>query len=112
MVPLYTAEETRSLEKMTNERGVSYLQMMENAGRACCESLQAQWGVADQRIGVICGKGGNGGDGLVLARYLQLRGALPFVLLLEEPAHKDTAEHAGAPHARRGWRAGKAAGWL
>lgn len=92
MVPLYTAEETRSLEKMTNERGVSYLQMMENAGRACCESLQAQWGVADQRIGVICGKGGNGGDGLVLARYLQLRGALPFVLLLEEPAHKDTAE--------------------
>ena len=48
MIPLYTAEETRRLEQMTYERGTSYLQMMENAGRACCESLQAQWGVGDK----------------------------------------------------------------
>ena len=92
MIPLYTAEETRRLEQMTYERGTSYLQMMENAGRACCESLQAQWGVGDKRVGVLCGKGGNGGDGLVAARYLQLRGAMPFVLLLEEPVHKDAVE--------------------
>ena len=45
MIPLFTAQETRHLEQMTYERGISYLQMMENAGRACCETLQAQWGV-------------------------------------------------------------------
>ena len=74
MIPLFTAQETRHLEQMTYERGISYLQMMENAGRACCETLQAQWGVGDKRVCVICGKGGNGGDGFVLARHLQLRG--------------------------------------
>lgn len=92
MIPLFTAQETRRLEQMTYERGISYLQMMENAGRACCETLQAQWGVGDKRVCVICGKGGNGGDGFVLARHLQLRGAMPFVLLLQEPAHPDAQE--------------------
>ena len=46
MTPLFTAAETHSLEQVVFENGVSYLQMMENAGRACCETLQAEWGLA------------------------------------------------------------------
>lgn len=92
MTPLFTAAETHSLEQVVFENGVSYLQMMENAGRACCETLQAEWGVAGKRVGVLCGKGGNGGDGLALVRHLQTRGALPFALLTAEPQHRDAQE--------------------
>lgn len=92
MTPLFTAAETHSLEQAVFENGVSYLQMMENAGRACCETLQAEWGVAGKRVGILCGKGGNGGDGLALARHLQTRGALPFALLTAEPSHRDAQE--------------------
>lgn len=92
MTPLFTAAETRRLEQIVNQGGTSYLQMMENAGRACCETLQAEWGAAGKRIGVLCGKGGNGGDGLALVRHLQTRGALPFALLTEEPTHRDGEE--------------------
>ena len=90
--PLFTAAETSSLEQIVNQGGLSYLQMMENAGRACCETLQAEWGAAGKRVGVLCGKGGNGGDGLALVRHLQTRGALPFALLTEEPTHRDAEE--------------------
>lgn len=90
--PLFTAAETRRLEQIVNQGGLSYLQMMENAGRACCETLQAEWGAAGKRVGVLCGKGGNGGDGLALVRHLQTRGALPFALLTEEPTHRDAEE--------------------
>lgn len=92
MIPLYTALETRRLEQQTAQRGLSFLQMMENAGRACCESLQGHYNIVDKRVAILCGKGGNGGDGFVVARHLQLRGALPFVVLLEEPQNPDAIE--------------------
>ncbi len=92
MTPLFTAAETRRLEEIVCQQGLPYLQMMENAGRACCETLQAEWGIAGKRVGVLCGKGGNGGDGLALVRHLQTRGALPFALLIQEPAHRDAEE--------------------
>jgi NAD(P)H-hydrate epimerase len=58
--------------------------LMENAGRGATDVLCAAMlgnRVKNARITVVCGTGNNGGDGLVLARHLRLRGAHPRVLV-------------------------------
>jgi NAD(P)H-hydrate epimerase len=58
---------------------------MENAGTAVADFVASQYPSA-KRIGVICGKGNNGGDGFVAARQLHQAGKEVRVLLLAEPA--------------------------
>jgi len=58
---------------------------MENAGSAIAEFVVAQYPSAE-RVGVICGKGNNGGDGFVAARKLKAAGREVRVVLLAEPA--------------------------
>src|SRR5262249_33200545 len=57
------------------------------AGRAIGDALP---GLGAPRRGakvvVVCGKGGNGGDGFVVARWLKRHGARPTVLLVPPPA--------------------------
>ena len=43
-------------------------------------------GLASRKVLVLCGKGNNGGDGLVVARRLRERGAAPRVILFAEPS--------------------------
>src|ERR1035438_5056210 len=62
---------------------------MENAGHRVVEFLAERFApLGDQRIVVLCGKGNNGGDGLVVARQLHTRfqPASLHVVLLAEPA--------------------------
>jgi NAD(P)H-hydrate epimerase len=69
-------------------RGISLLQMMENAGRAFAELTRIQ--LADVRrrhVVVLAGRGGNGGGGLAAARRLAIWGAEVRVVL----AHPDSA---------------------
>ncbi|MCA9263189.1 MAG: NAD(P)H-hydrate epimerase [Planctomycetales bacterium] len=54
------------------EYGIPGVVLMENAGRGVTDQLCAA-GVTG-RVAICCGKGNNGGDGLVLARHLDLRG--------------------------------------
>jgi hydroxyethylthiazole kinase-like uncharacterized protein yjeF len=67
----------------TEEGGVPSLDLMEAAGRGLAESAAASAGVGPIRI--VCGKGNNGGDGLVAARYLAESGYAVDVILLAEP---------------------------
>ncbi|MBO4954435.1 MAG: NAD(P)H-hydrate dehydratase [Clostridia bacterium] len=62
-------------EAVAKDLGISMLDLMERAGAAVaeCASAMAQK-YACKRIIVLCGKGGNGGDGLVAARYLRQDG--------------------------------------
>ena len=78
-----TAAQMREADRLTTERfGVPSLQLMENAGTCVVEFLQAQFAdLPKRRIVVLCGKGNNGGDGLVVARLLKRQGAQPTVLL-------------------------------
>jgi hydroxyethylthiazole kinase-like uncharacterized protein yjeF len=57
--------------------------LMENAGRSVVEKMIAHYGsLRGKSIVVFCGKGNNGGDGLVIARYLYDRGAKVTIALL------------------------------
>lgn len=63
------------------ERGVPSLELMETAGVALAERTVDVSG-GDDRALVVCGKGNNGGDGLVAARVLRERGFEVQVALL------------------------------
>src|SRR5271154_4782661 len=83
---IVTAAEMREIDRTTTQRfGVPSLTLMENAGTAVAEFVVSQYPSAE-RIGVICGKGNNGGDGFVTARKLKAAGREVRVVLLAEPS--------------------------
>jgi NAD(P)H-hydrate epimerase len=56
---------------------------MENAGRQAVAAMEAAFDdLASSRVGVLCGRGSNGGDGFVIARTLIQRGVETGVFLL------------------------------
>ena len=69
MRPLFDAEEARAVDRWAiEEQGVAEAELMEAAGTALAEAVA---GLAPQGpVRVLCGKGNNGGDGLVAARRL------------------------------------------
>lgn len=70
-----TAAQMREVDRRTSaERGVPSLVLMENAGCRVFELLEGKFApLSAQRILIVCGKGNNGGDGLVVARQLLTR---------------------------------------
>lgn len=85
---ILTAAEMGEVDRLSSERaGVPSLQLMENAGRHVAEALLREFPQArGARISILCGKGNNGGDGFVAARYLRQHGIEPTVALFAEPA--------------------------
>ena len=66
-----TVENTRKVERLANESGISYLQLMENAGSYCARIIRQTFENTNKRnVLIVCGKGKNGGDGFVIARKL------------------------------------------
>ncbi|MCX4187346.1 NAD(P)H-hydrate dehydratase [Methylophaga sp. OBS4] len=65
---LYTAEQTRELDRIVTEKhNISSAKLMARAGAAALERIKNHWPQAE-RILVVCGTGNNGGDGFELAR--------------------------------------------
>jgi hydroxyethylthiazole kinase-like uncharacterized protein yjeF len=71
---IVTTAEMRRLEQLTVEGGLSYSEMMENAGRATARVIEERLTPSDGRIVFLVGARNNGGDGLVAANYLRLSG--------------------------------------
>ena len=67
---ILSPEEIRNAENKANENGLSYNDMMESAGMGCAEHILTEYPTAENII-ILCGKGKNGGDGFVIARYLK-----------------------------------------
>lgn len=82
-----TGEQMRRIDRRAiDQLGLSGLQLMENAGRGVAEALRDDYpDAAGLGVLVLCGKGNNGGDGLVAARYLALAG-VPVEVVLLAPA--------------------------
>ncbi len=79
--PLPDAEEQRAIDTWAIEtRGVAGIELMERAGTGLANIVAGR--VPEGRIVVVCGKGNNGGDGLVVARRLRERGREVEVMLL------------------------------
>jgi NAD(P)H-hydrate epimerase len=88
-LPVVTAEKMKYLDmKATAEYSVPAAVLMENAGKAIAEetlaAALAELNLAPSALkAVVCsGKGNNGGDGLVAARYLKAAGADARVFIL------------------------------
>lgn len=71
------------------ERGISFPQLMENAGTACAKLIKKHFCITaekPQNILVVCGKGKNGGDGFVIARRMREYGCdVKIMLACGEP---------------------------
>jgi len=84
-----TSAQVKKIDLKAQERyGVSVFMLMENAGRAV--AAEAELFIQKQkhpiRTAVICGKGNNGGDGLVAARHLLAGGISLDLFLVGEPS--------------------------
>jgi NAD(P)H-hydrate epimerase len=78
---LYDAEGMRAADRWAIEdQGVDSLALMEAAGAAVAEAVAGRAPAGPVRV--VCGKGNNGGDGLVAARLLREMGFAVEVLLL------------------------------
>jgi NAD(P)H-hydrate epimerase len=90
MVPALSRAEMRAFDEHAIEAcRVPSLLLMENAGRGASEVLVEELlegRSAGKRALVVCGTGNNGGDGLVVARHLLVRGATAEVLVLGDAA--------------------------
>jgi NAD(P)H-hydrate epimerase len=82
---IVSAAEMRDIDHATSEHfGVASVSLMENAGAAVARFILSDYPRAE-RIGILCGKGNNGGDGFVAARKLVEAGRAIRVLLLSDP---------------------------
>ena len=75
MTELLTAAQMRAIEAAAIASGeVTGLELMERAGRGVVQAVFAEWpelALGSFRAVVLCGPGGNGGDGFVVARLLK-----------------------------------------
>jgi NAD(P)H-hydrate epimerase len=86
--PLFDADGIRAVDRWAiEERGIAETDLMEAAGTALAEAVA---GLAPQGpLRIVCGKGNNGGDGLVAARHLRGLGFELEVLELEQGGSGD-----------------------
>jgi NAD(P)H-hydrate epimerase len=112
---LYDAEGQRSVDRWAIEdQGVDSLELMEAAGQAVAEAVARLSPQGPVRV--VCGKGNNGGDGLVAARLLRGMGFEVEALLLwpadelSEDASANLERLGGSTDAKRDLERARGAG--
>lgn len=83
---LVTAGEMQEMDRKTIEEfGLPGRVLMENAGKGATQIFLNQFETpAGLKVGVLAGRGNNGGDGFVIARYLAQKGVEVTVFLLAQ----------------------------
>lgn len=84
---ILSSAQMRWVDRETTARfGLPSLLLMENAGSGVVREMERHFGgLQGSRVLVVCGKGNNGGDGLVVARHLHLAGVATRVVLMARP---------------------------
>lgn len=100
---IYRAADIRQIDEQAERQGFSLFALMENTGRGLADHMQTLL-QKEARIMIVCGRGNNGGDGIVLARYLLHAGfhvQLTFPLGLPKTA---TAQKHAAYYEEQGFK--------
>lgn len=87
--PAIPPEEVRVLDSNSSYLGVRTITLMENAGAAVAKHVLAAL-KPESRVAVVCGKGNNGGDGFVAARYIS--NSMTTDVFLAEPEQEVTSD--------------------
>jgi hydroxyethylthiazole kinase-like uncharacterized protein yjeF len=84
LTPLPDAERMRAVDRWAiEEQGVAGIDLMERAGAGVAGAVERL--APDGPVAVVCGKGNNGGDGLVVARLLRDAGREVAVACVAAP---------------------------
>ena len=104
---LCTPEQMQSIDHRTiEELNIPGFELMDRAGQAVAGVAQRMLGeISDKKVAIFCGKGNNGGDGLVAGRCLLQAGADVCCYLLasqnvftgDAASHLTLAQEAGVP---------------
>ena len=86
-----TVREMKEIERKASESGLSYYQMMENAGTAAYNYIKSIT-ESVKNVVVFCGKGNNGGDGFVVARKFKQAGSDVRIILVDGPPKTQDAQ--------------------
>lgn len=78
---LLTAPQAKAIDLKAEERGISTLMLMENAGRAVFQEAIRILRDRSGKVAIFCGRGNNGGDGFVAARHIMASGIRPDIFL-------------------------------
>lgn len=90
MKKVVTVEQMRAIEQAADASGLTYDQMMENAGKSIATAILDFWPDAEGwSVTILAGPGNNGGDGLVVGHYLQDAGAKVSVYLTKARPEED-----------------------
>lgn len=90
MSKIVTTEQMRKIEKDADAQGLSYDQMMLNAGRSIADAILKRFSAIEgKRAVILAGSGNNGGDGLVVGEHLAQAGAQVSVYLTKERGDDD-----------------------
>lgn len=81
---ILTCDQMRNLEKSAVEHGIGYYELMENAGIAAAKTFAKNFGIKrGDKVVSVCGKGNNGGDGIVAAAYFNEIGIAADIVLID-----------------------------
>ena len=91
-IRVLTAQQMREADAQTIALGTPSAILMDRAAAAIVALIEREFvPLSSQRVVVVCGKGNNGGDGLIVARMLEGRvAALQVVRVTDETAPLDT----------------------
>lgn len=79
---IFTIPQMKKAERLSDEMGVTYQRLMENAGCAAAACIRKrERNIVGRNFMIFCGSGNNGGDGFVVARKLFEEGANIIVVL-------------------------------